>query len=438
MGSNYGLDNVYQETPAGRQIEVQGVAPGQMATYTVRIQNDGNVTRTFTLRAEREGASGWVSDYMVDGKRIAAAVEGPDGYTTRGMAPGATLDVTVMLAPTTMAVGGSTAGITLKAFLHRNDVVVRDAVQAVATVPVLRRGDLMLKRGTNTDSAYSGDSIYQSMPSGIQVLRQIVRPGGRVSFTVKMENDGNMAMPFVVSAQGSSGGGWTVSYRRGSLDVSTLILGQTGYTTETLAVGTSVLFTIEMTRGWNALPTSGRTATLRVGQWAGWPMDTVSAVASALGTTGPDLLLKAGGGDEGKFAVDDVYQGTPFASQIVSQSVAAGGTATYQAMVHNDAGTPRSFTARAVESGRPGWRTTYRVGSRNITGRLTSQEGYATPAIAAGGHLIVVVAVTPPAGAAAGSQRTTCLRVFTTGEDTAPQDAVRATTRAVAAARKRY
>ena len=129
--TSYTGDNVYNATGAG-QTKAQSVVAGQTATYYCRIQNDGNITESFTVTG-LPGGSGWAVGYVnyATNGSITAAVTGA-GWTTGAIAPGQNVVVVIRVVPSSAAPAGTSKEVWLQATSKQNAARL-DVVKVVTT-----------------------------------------------------------------------------------------------------------------------------------------------------------------------------------------------------------------------------------------------------------------------------------------------------------------
>ena len=132
--SAYGGDNRYLSFPSGDQVEIQNVVVGASASYSICVQNDGTVYRTYTLKAKESGAAGWTAVYRAGGTDITDRMRGTSGYTTLRLAPGARQVITVAMTPSAAAAGNAAVRVSLY-----HDASGKPANDAVALVGHLVR-----------------------------------------------------------------------------------------------------------------------------------------------------------------------------------------------------------------------------------------------------------------------------------------------------------
>lgn len=129
--------SVQQEVPVGAQLR-EWRAPTATATetFTVRLQNSGEVDALPVLQVYENGTSGWTISYSIGGVNVSSAITSADGATltdsaTIGqelIAPGATVDLTVSV---TAASPSARRSVLIRAFWNPQDpnLAVKDAVQ---------------------------------------------------------------------------------------------------------------------------------------------------------------------------------------------------------------------------------------------------------------------------------------------------------------------
>jgi len=424
----YAINNVYQSTPAGDQVESTAVNPNQSATYQVRVQNDGDIARTYVVKASETTSSGWTITYRVGDTDISGDLLSANGYTTPSIAAGESLVITIVMTPDRTVVGGSVVTTTLNAYLSGSDTTVRDAVRAETQLNVISQPDLLIKLGSEDDTAYSGNDLYQSTPAAEQVRSQNVAPDATATYNVKIENDGNTSRAFLIKADETTESGWTVTYKVGARDVTSDVRGS-GYTTATLAPGEREVLTIEVTPSMNATGGSTKHVTIRTYLDAADTKvrDAVRASTTVDVVITPDALIKKGSEPDSAFALNDVYQSTPSGEQVETDTVAPGVTAVFNVKIENDGNTTRTFVVKAVESGESGWTVVYKKGSSNITSSI-KDVGYVTAPLARGQSEVLTVEVTPGIEAMGGTGKSVTLNTYRDAADTTVRDAVGAIT----------
>lgn len=218
---------------------------------------------------------------------------------------------------------------------------------APAAVP-----DLAVKTAAEPDTAYAGNGVYQSVPSGVQVRSVPVAPLRTASFRVRAENDAASARTFTLRASESTATGWSVVYRVGDTDVTGQLVGPSGYAAADIAPGAAVVVSVEITMNGVALPGGQKTVELRAHDtWVPGPVrDVVRLVAEASPAVQPDLLVRR--------EVDPVAAGAGVfnadgTGQTRWQEVLTNQTATYSVTLANRGNTsgPVRLTAPAAPAG---------------------------------------------------------------------------------------
>jgi len=118
-------------TDGTNETKAQTVAVGSPISYLFRVQNLGNSTDTFTLKALATG-SGWKAQYLntATGADITTAIAG-SGWSTGKLAPGALVNYSVRVTPLTASTSTScTMQITT---VSVGDATKKDVVKVVTT-----------------------------------------------------------------------------------------------------------------------------------------------------------------------------------------------------------------------------------------------------------------------------------------------------------------
>ena len=123
---------------------------------------------------------------------------------------------------------------------------VIDDVSMVSTTSGIQP-DLLVKLASDPVGNYAGDSIYQTTPSGVQILSQNIS-SGTAAANVELVNNSPYARSFVVSATAALGAAWTVTTTLDSdqSDLSTAFANG-GWTTPVLAPGAAVVIDVGLT-----------------------------------------------------------------------------------------------------------------------------------------------------------------------------------------------
>ena len=127
----YGLNDVYQSTPSGGQIESLHLA-GTKTAFRFKLQNDSPHPRGFLLKTVESPEAGWTLVYKAGNNDIGPALRSALGYATPVLASGASQIITLEMTRSANTTGSKT--VTLNAFLPGDDSTVRDTVRAVSIV----------------------------------------------------------------------------------------------------------------------------------------------------------------------------------------------------------------------------------------------------------------------------------------------------------------
>jgi uncharacterized repeat protein (TIGR01451 family) len=205
------LNNYYEETPSVAQTKQQVIYPDSTASYSVKIQNDGPVARTFVLRASEIPATNWTAVYRFSGADITPSIHSSTGFVTTLLSPGASQVITLDVIPTLRAPGYSWHSAIVDVHADSRSVTVLDSVQTLTQVQPTYQPDLMIRR--DSDITFVGEGVTNS--TGVGQTKSIeVEAGSTASYYVQLRNGGNMTNRYSIT--GASGGsGWAVKYSGG-------------------------------------------------------------------------------------------------------------------------------------------------------------------------------------------------------------------------------
>jgi len=324
----YVTDGTYESTPS-TQTRAQSVAPGLAAVYELQLQNDGNQTATHTLRGTASGSGFTVRYYdaLSGGSEITSNVTG-SGATfslAQGGSQAARIEVIPDAVPNSPASGSSYA---VTATLTAGSST--DAVRATTTVNAADQGDLMIR--SNGETTFLTNNTYESSPS-VQVKSQSVNPGATATYEVQIQNDGNRTQTYTITGSGSSGG-FTAQYFNaftGGTDVTANVTAA-GHTVN-LAAGATSELRVTVTPGSIPGSPAGGSSHVATISITGGSGDTVRATTTVNNVDQPDNKIRTS--SEGSLTGDNVYETTPV-TQVKSQTVAPGSSATYVLQVQND------------------------------------------------------------------------------------------------------
>lgn len=301
-------DNIYN-TDGTSQTKSMYVDQLQAASYTIRIQNDGNASDNITVTGTAGNASFTVAyfDAASGGTNITSSVTG-SGWATGSLAAGATKEIRVEVTPTASAAVGSTYNV-LVTSTSASDNTKRDAVKATTTV-INHKPDNHIKNSSEVASAYAGDDVYNTDGTN-QTKSQNVDPSATVVYHIRIQNDGNYSEAYTVTGTGngtSSHASWTVRYYdalSGGNEITASVTGS-GWSTATLDPEATVEMRCEVTP--NAGAWGGESYDVLVTSTApgyGSVKDAVKATTTVNGYYQPDNLVKRA--SESSYMGDGIY-----------------------------------------------------------------------------------------------------------------------------------
>jgi VCBS repeat-containing protein len=406
----YGLDNIYQSTPSGEQIETQTVSPGVKAVFSVRVQNESGIARSFLVKATEGIGEGWTIAYKLGTADISTALRSSAGRTTATLAAGASEVLNIEMTPATGAARGIEKTVVIQV-LNSGDNTVRDAVQAaaVATPASGRQPDISIK--TASEAEYAGGNIYNTDGAG-QTTALSTRGALAAQYVINVQNDGNAAERIKLQST-KVASGWTLKYLDSSnVDITAAMIASDGWLSPSLNPGATQTLRLEVTPGTAVLGGGKSSVTLTATSTGDTTKkDVVIATTQAQTVVQPDALIKKSTEADTAYALDNIYQTVPGNAQIEAQNVQAGQKVTYTTRVQNDGNTSRSFVVRTTESG-ASWSVVYKVGSTVVTTPIKSAAGRTTAVLAPGASEVITVEVTAGSGLGVGVVQSTLLQVF--------------------------
>jgi uncharacterized membrane protein len=209
------------------------VPVGTFATYYATVQNDGNATDRFTVKAPATPA-GWKA-YYYDGLTwadITATITSANGWQSNSLVPGGYHPVYIAVQPTAAVYGGAPCTLTITG-TSQADSTKTDAVQLITTRPLTTGVDLLMR--TKAEIVYSGDNVYGTDGAN-QTKSQTVANGVYAVSYVTVQNEGNAPDTMTLTVS-SLPAGWSVFYANGTTGAD--ITGQltNGLTISNLAPG---------------------------------------------------------------------------------------------------------------------------------------------------------------------------------------------------------
>ena len=227
------------------------------------------------------------------------------------------------------------------------------ATQGAGVCPWLF-ADLLIKGGSQPDSAFAGNNDYRPVPNAGQTVQQSVDPLASTEFDLMMENDGPTERSYTLRCVEDSAEDWTLVYRDASgTDVSAALRSAEGWTTDPLPAGSTRRFRISMSPGLS-VPANGSKSTIlqaKLDSGATTVRDAVRLVASANATYQPDLMIRRDLDDS--FAGEGVFNTTGL-GQSRRLEVPSGQSATYHLQLKNHGNTTNRLRLTASAPG-PDW-----------------------------------------------------------------------------------
>ena len=349
----YHGDDAHNNTASG-QTTGQATDRNAPVSYTIAIQNDGNVADNFHVTGDGGDANWDVGYYDSGGGDITAGVLGGT-WSTGNLARDAAISITLVVTPGTWAVGGVARHTYVTA---TRGGIETDVVLADTTVRGTVMADSQIK--LSTAGSFSYDNVYNPTD---QTETGDVDRNAVITYHLRIENDGNQTDVFTGTGTGG-GSGWTVAYydaATGGSDVTAGVLGGT-WTTGNMGPGISHTLRVEVSPGASVYGETDWTVefTATSGLSPTTVLDTVAARTIVNADYQPDPVIDGTG--------DDVYD--PPDEQKSSLTRApnppSSDTAIYDVRLENDGNVQDSFMVQGDgDSG--GWSVEYYSGTLDIT-----------------------------------------------------------------------
>lgn len=133
---------------------------------------------------------------------------------------------------------------TLLAQMNGNSITSNPA--ASPSISIQSKGDLLIKRGGESDAAYGIDNEYQANPAGAQVRTNYVGAKLTSEFFVRIQNDEPRPKTYALKIREESDPGWRLKYLFNGTDISAT-LRATGLTFPELPTDGFHTITVQMT-----------------------------------------------------------------------------------------------------------------------------------------------------------------------------------------------
>ncbi|MBI4835426.1 MAG: right-handed parallel beta-helix repeat-containing protein [Planctomycetes bacterium] len=395
----------------------------KVASYYIRIQNDGGSLGDFSVTGDA-GLAGqwWVTYYSTISGDITSSITGPG--ILLNLAAGATWDFAVGVEPQGQATASSKE---LKIWSRpKNDATttLQDLVK-FTTYVYPNRADLAVKA---QGGSYSTDDTFD--PPAEQKLSATINKNTLVTYYVQLQNDGTGNDQITVTGTSSAtlGTGWTVKYYdSGNTDITTNITNGLGWLSPVLTSTGTTEIRVEATATDTAV---AGIYTITVGGKCyndATKTDQVKIALTINSTYRSDVMVKKSSEADGFYLTDNTYETIP-AAQIKNTSIDIGGITSYYIKLQNDGNVTDNFTITGTNAafGQSGpaatWWVTYYYGTVDITSDVTSNK-WLSPPVTVGGNIVLTAYIYNQLGAS-GSAKEDYLTAISYN-DSAKKDAVK-------------
>lgn len=231
-------EGIYSATGINQKVGMKVLA-GKTATYFVRVQNDGTETDTITVTAASVPGPAWNGSVVyrlgTTGTTAVPAEITTTGWSVGPLAPGAFVDFRVQVItdpgmPTTDD-DNPAYTVTLSA-VSQGDASKQDVMQLVTKTAAAYQPDMLIRK--DTDTADAGNNVWNADGANQTVgylQTGLIGQPTVFTFKVRVQNDGQLADAFTITAPDVSGGGWNVKYYLDSTDedITTAVNDVDGY-----------------------------------------------------------------------------------------------------------------------------------------------------------------------------------------------------------------
>ncbi|MDI6788599.1 MAG: hypothetical protein QME51_09535, partial [Planctomycetota bacterium] len=344
--TEYQGDDTYNIDGEGQTNTIVEIPAQGSVTYSIKIENDGNVPTPITISGSPEVAGKWTVTYY-NWPAISSTAVIPyneiiseNGWLRPGnIAVGGEVSICVEIKADASVLGGAEGQYTNHLRVYSNQsVVVSDTVRSLTRIPAVYRADAGIS--SNAGGPFWDMAITSTEPGCAgQIISQTSATNAVVTYYIKLENDGNASDTFSITGPGSVANNWLVSYYDASLggaDITTQITGG-GYLENSLLpfAGNSKIIRAEVTP---ITITTGaifnlfvRTTSTNSGQ-----IDTVRGDTTCLNYR-PDIRIDLNSG--GSYITGNnsyAYLSPPVANQTLYQATYNNVKVTYYVIVEND------------------------------------------------------------------------------------------------------
>ncbi|MEW6026728.1 MAG: right-handed parallel beta-helix repeat-containing protein, partial [Planctomycetota bacterium] len=420
-GTYTGLNNYTESDAEGWQTVTTPttIAAGQVVSYHVRVENDGNYNSTYTLTGTA-GTGGWTVSYYDNLDNDRTVTFTGTGWVTPSIITSTPITITVRITHD----GTPAPGVTVNHYIRARSADLsseRDTVRT-ATIPLITyQADNWVKRFSDPEGGYIGNGITNTDGTN-QTITNTVNNNATVSYHVRIQNDGNVNETISITGTGG-GNGWTVTYYNapsGGTDITAQVLSGV-YSQTNIAPTVSYTIRIEVSAGDRTVlaGNSVLTATVRAK-----PVDTSDTAAQdvvlCVTQVNPVYTMDNLVAVTSTYYGNNVYNETGSGQTDVTNTVAALSTVTYSVQIGNDGNmnTPVTVTASASSGG---WTVTYYDGPDTASpqipySEITGAGWLRASAITPAGLGYITVELTPGAGVLGGAsgEYTNLIRIIST------------------------
>ncbi|MDI6788687.1 MAG: hypothetical protein QME51_09985, partial [Planctomycetota bacterium] len=229
----YTGNNIYEEAITPTQLKVIELwSANQTASYTIRIENDGNITETYWITGTGSGIAGsgnWQVIYydLSTSLDVTSQVSSTDGYNF-SLGIGLSKELKAEVTPAVNVISGTRYPLYIRA-RSSLDPTMRDMVRA-DTYYGGYRPDLLYSLSSPVN--YYGGNIYSYLNPPLGSPPQTIQRYGdnnqNIVYYIRLQNDGQSTATFSLSGTGGISGQWTVVYRNeGETIVTSAVVGGT-------------------------------------------------------------------------------------------------------------------------------------------------------------------------------------------------------------------
>ena len=372
---------IYNGTGLNQTLQ-QWSDAGKTATCYLTVNNVGNTADTYTLLATATGGAGWTVQYFDNDTQANVTASATAGTLTVSLPSGAQKLYRAAVIGTTQ---GTADTITFKA-TSQHDATKRDVVKDIVTVNQYQP-DLWIGANAGASSAI-GQLIYNT--TGLnQTLQQWNDAGNTATCYLTVNNVGNTADTFLLSATDAGGTGWTVQYFDNDTQANVTASATAGQLSVSLLAGAQKLYRVTAV-GLVKVTTDTITMTA-TSQSDGTKQDVVKEAVTINGYQ-PDLWIGANTGASA--AIGQMIFNTTGVNQTISQWSNAGKPATGYITVNNVGNTADTFTLLGTDTGGAGWTVQYfdNASGSNVT--ASAVAGQLTVSLLAGAQKVYRAAIT--------------------------------------------